>query len=75
VLTGLPLLQGACISLKMRQPNTDLLVALPIVGAYVYGRSPIQWEAAVSSSVGVFDTVVWSVDRFSRRLEFSRQAA
>ena len=36
VFTGLPLLQGAYVSLKMRQPNTDLLVALTIVSAYVY---------------------------------------
>jgi cation transport ATPase len=36
LFTGLPLLQGAYVSLKMRQPNTDLLVALTIVSAYVY---------------------------------------
>lgn len=35
--TGLPLLRGAYVSLVMRRPNTDLLVSLTIVSAYVYG--------------------------------------
>jgi len=35
--TGLPLLRGAYVSLKTRQPNTDLLVAVTVVSAYVYG--------------------------------------
>jgi len=34
--TGLPLLRGAYVSLRTRQPNTDLLAALTLVGAYVY---------------------------------------
>ncbi|TKR25067.1 heavy metal translocating P-type ATPase [Natronomonas salsuginis] len=35
--TGLPVLRGAFISLKMRRPNTDLLVAITVLSAYVYG--------------------------------------
>jgi heavy metal translocating P-type ATPase len=34
--TGMPLLRGAYVSLKMRRPNTDLLVTITVVGAYVY---------------------------------------
>ncbi|OIB57390.1 heavy metal translocating P-type ATPase [Natrialba sp. SSL1] len=34
--TGLPVLRGAYISLKMRRPNTDLLVAITAISAYVY---------------------------------------
>lgn len=33
---GMPVLRGAYISLKLRQPNTDLLAALAIVSAYLY---------------------------------------
>jgi cation transport ATPase len=35
--TGLPLLRGAYVSIVMRQPNLDLLVATTITSAYVYG--------------------------------------
>ena len=35
--TGLPLLRGAYVSILVRRPNTDLLVAITIVGAYLYG--------------------------------------
>ncbi|WP_254766747.1 heavy metal translocating P-type ATPase [Salinilacihabitans rarus] len=36
-LTGMPLLRGAYVGLKMRRPNAALLAALTIVGAYAYG--------------------------------------
>ncbi|MGM0606613.1 MAG: cation transporter, partial [Halobacteriota archaeon] len=36
VFTGLPVLRGAYIGLKMRRPNTDLLVAMTAVSAYIY---------------------------------------
>ncbi|AHF99011.1 heavy-metal transporting CPx-type ATPase [Halostagnicola larsenii XH-48] len=36
-LTGMPVLRGAYISLKLRRPNTHLLVALTVVSAYIYG--------------------------------------
>ncbi len=35
--TGMPLLRGAYVSLKMRRPSTDLLATLTIVSAYLYG--------------------------------------
>ncbi len=34
--TGLPLLRGAYVSIRMRQPNTDLLATLTLLTAYVY---------------------------------------
>ena len=49
--TGKPLLRGAYVSLKMRRPNTDLLVSLTVVGAFVYssvtavvGRSDVYYD-------------------------------
>ncbi|SDK78558.1 heavy metal translocating P-type ATPase [Natronorubrum texcoconense] len=36
-LTGMPLLRGAYVSLKLRQPSTQLLAALTIVAAFCYG--------------------------------------
>ncbi|MDQ2051011.1 cation-translocating P-type ATPase [Natronolimnohabitans sp. A-GB9] len=36
-LTGMPLLRGAYVSLKLRRPSTHLLAALSIVAAYAYG--------------------------------------
>ena len=34
--TGMPILRGAYVSLRMRRPTTDLLVALAALGAFVY---------------------------------------
>ena len=52
--TGKPLLRGAYISLKMRRPNTDLLVSLTVVGAFLYssvaavvGRSDVYYDLAI----------------------------
>ncbi len=36
-LTGMPLLRGAYVSLKLRRPNTGLLATLTIVSAFCYG--------------------------------------
>ncbi|GAB7018016.1 heavy metal translocating P-type ATPase [Halostagnicola bangensis] len=36
-LTGMPLLRGSYISLRLRRPNTHLLAALTITCAYIYG--------------------------------------
>lgn len=36
-LTGMPVLRGAYIGLKLRRPNTHLLVALTVGSAYIYG--------------------------------------
>jgi len=35
--TGMPILQGAYVSLRMRRPNTDLLVAVTMLSAFLYG--------------------------------------
>jgi heavy metal translocating P-type ATPase len=35
--TGLPLLRGAYVSLRMRRPDTNLLVATTVIAAYLYG--------------------------------------
>ncbi|RQH03558.1 heavy metal translocating P-type ATPase [Natrarchaeobius oligotrophus] len=40
-LTGLPLLRGAYVSLRLRRPNAHLLAALTIVAAYAYGTLSI----------------------------------
>ncbi|WP_436900736.1 heavy metal translocating P-type ATPase [Halovenus halobia] len=47
--TGLPLLRGAYVSIVMRQPNLDLLAALTITSAYVYGTI-----AFLSSNLNIF---------------------
>ncbi|KDE60390.1 ATPase P [Halostagnicola sp. A56] len=40
-LTGMPLLRGAYVSLKLREPNTHVLAALTIISAYVYGTASV----------------------------------
>jgi heavy metal translocating P-type ATPase len=52
--TGMPMLRGASVALRMRRPNTDLLVALTVGGAYVYstlaglfGGGHIYYDLAV----------------------------
>ncbi len=37
LFTGLPVLRGAYLAIRTRRPNTDLLVAIPALAAYVYG--------------------------------------
>ncbi|PHQ45501.1 copper-transporting ATPase [Halorubrum sp. C3] len=39
--TGMPVLRGAYISLKMRRPTTDLLVAVTVVSAFCYGTGAV----------------------------------
>ncbi|ELY61482.1 heavy metal translocating P-type ATPase [Natronococcus amylolyticus DSM 10524] len=36
-LSGMPLLRGAYVSLKLRRPNTQLLAAVTVVAAFAYG--------------------------------------
>lgn len=52
--TGLPLLRGAYVSLKMRRPTTELLVSVTIVGAYLYstvavllGRTDVYFDLTI----------------------------
>ncbi|WP_096395747.1 cation-translocating P-type ATPase [Halorubrum trapanicum] len=60
VFTGLPVLRGAYISLKMWRPNTDLLVAITAVSAYAYstaavvlGRNDIFYDLAIVVTAAV----------------------
>lgn len=53
--TGAPILRGAYVSLRARQPNMDLLVAIAAVSAYVYstfalgfGRTDIYYDVSVA---------------------------
>jgi heavy metal translocating P-type ATPase len=60
IFTGLPVLRGAYISLKMWRPNTDLLVANTAVSAYLYstaavilGRNGIFYDLAIVVTAAV----------------------
>ena len=53
--TGYPILRGALVSLRARQPNMDLLVTLAATGAYAYstlamlaGRSDLYFDVTVA---------------------------
>ncbi|MEF8783115.1 MAG: heavy metal translocating P-type ATPase [Haloarculaceae archaeon] len=53
--TGWPLLQGAYVSLRAREPNMNLLVSLAAVGAYLYsvlavvlGRIDIYFDVSIA---------------------------
>ena len=53
--TGWPLLQGAYVSLRARQPNMNLLVSLAALGAYTYsllavalGRIDIYFDVSIA---------------------------
>nr|WP_256562734.1 cation-translocating P-type ATPase [Halomarina sp. BND7] len=66
VFTGLPLLQGAYVSVKIRQPNTDLLVALPVVSAYVYstiafllGRIDVFYDLTIVVATSVVAAIFY----------------
>ncbi|PSP27376.1 hypothetical protein BRC65_06295 [Halobacteriales archaeon QH_2_65_14] len=58
--TGLPLLRGAYVSLRTRQPNTDLLAALTLLAAYSYsivalllGRFDVYFDLAIVVAASV----------------------
>ena len=64
--TGVPLLRGAYVSLKMRRPTTDLLVTLTVVGAYVYstvafllGRIDIYYDLTIVVAASVVAAVFY----------------
>ncbi|MFU8869930.1 heavy metal translocating P-type ATPase [Natronococcus sp.] len=40
-LSGMPLLRGAYVSLKLRRPNTQLLAAVTVVAAFAYGTAAL----------------------------------
>jgi len=68
--TGMPVLRGAYISLKMRRPTTDLLVAITVVSAFCYGTGAVLLGdnnifydltlvvAAVVSGVSFYETSI-----------------
>jgi len=70
LFTGLPLLRGAYVSVRLRQPNTDLLVTLTILAAFAYstvallaGRIDIYFDltivvAATTVAVVFYESVV-----------------
>ncbi len=62
--TGLPLLRGAYVSLKLRQPNTDLLVTITITSAYLYGTLAFlsgQIEVYYDLTIVIAATVVAAI--------------
>lgn len=53
--TGKPILRGAYVSLTARQPNTDLLLTLAALGAYIYstiaiglGRTDLYFDVTIA---------------------------
>ncbi|CDK38773.1 ATPase P [Halorubrum sp. AJ67] len=68
--TGMPVLRGAYLSLKMRRPTTDLLVAITVVSAFCYGTGAVLLGdnnifydltlvvAAVVSGVSFYETSI-----------------
>lgn len=66
VFTGLPLLRGAYVSLKMRQPTTELLVSITIVAAYLHGtvavllqRSNVYFDLTIVIAVVVVAAIFY----------------
>ncbi len=64
--TGLPLLRGAYVSLKMKAPNSDLLVAVTILAAFVYstvalgaGRIDLYFDLAIIISAAVVAAIFY----------------
>jgi heavy metal translocating P-type ATPase len=64
--TGLPLLRGAYVSLRMRRPNTDLLATLTLLTAYVYsivallvGRVDIYFDLTILVAASVVAAVFY----------------
>ncbi|SFS78830.1 heavy metal translocating P-type ATPase [Halostagnicola kamekurae] len=61
LVTGKPILQGAYVSAKTRQPNMDLLVAIAAVSAYLYSTlSAITGGAHIYYDVTVAIVVIVS---------------
>ncbi|MCQ4334225.1 cation-translocating P-type ATPase [Natronomonas sp. F2-12] len=76
VFTGLPVLRGAYLSLKMRRPNTDLLVAITAISAYAYstaavvlGRNDIFFDLAIVVTAAVTAMVFYESSIKQRALD------
>ena len=64
--TGLPVLRGAYIGLLMRKPNTDMVVCLTVISAYLYGtvaalagRGDIYYDLTIVVSLVVVSGVFY----------------
>ena len=60
VFTGLPILRGAYVSLKIRRPTVDLLVSLTLLSTYLYssvavlfGRTNVYYDLTVVIAASV----------------------
>lgn len=66
IFTGLPLLRDAYVSLRMRQPTTELLVSITVGGAYLYstvavllGRADVYYDLALVVTVMVVGAIFY----------------
>ncbi len=66
LFTGLPLLRGAYASLTVRRPNTELLAAITVVGAYLYstvavlvGRGDVYFDLTIVVAAAVVAAVFY----------------
>ncbi|MFW5918062.1 MAG: heavy metal translocating P-type ATPase, partial [Haloferacaceae archaeon] len=76
VFTGLPVLRGAYVSLKLRRPNTELLVAATAVSAYVYstaavllGRADVFYDLTVVVAASVTAATFYETSIKQRALD------
>jgi heavy metal translocating P-type ATPase len=74
--TGMPVLRGAYVSLKMRRPTTDLLVATTAVSAYAYstlaalsGRTDIYYDLTIVVAAAVTAAVFYESSIKQRALK------
>lgn len=66
VFTGMPLLRGAYVSLRLGRPTTDLLVTITIGSAYVYGlvaialgRIDVYFDLTIVIAAGVVAAIFY----------------
>ncbi|WP_232833738.1 cation-translocating P-type ATPase [Saliphagus sp. LR7] len=76
LFTGLPVLRGAYVGLRMRRPNTDLLVATTVTAAFVYstaaallGRTDVFYDLAVVVAAAVTAATFYESSVKQRALE------
>ncbi|TYL38447.1 heavy metal translocating P-type ATPase [Natronococcus pandeyae] len=75
-LTGMPLLRGAYVGLKLRRANTHLLATLTIVAAFAYGtlaffleRSDIYYDLTIVVAATVMGAVFYEATIKRRALD------
>ncbi|WP_306053881.1 heavy metal translocating P-type ATPase [Natronococcus wangiae] len=75
-LTGMPLLRGAYVGLKLRRANAHLLATLTIVGAYAYGtlafvlgRNDIYYDLTIVVAATVMGAVFYEATIKRRALD------